>query len=274
MNCDVQSTGAIEGYFYDELAPGMRAEVRAHLRQCVECRQALEDLAVIRAALASRPDVSTPPGGDWSGFTARLDAAVRAAGERGQRADTYGRPARVLALPTRGRMVAYLAMAALLALVTLSVLVALRQRGRAETGPALADQVEGRPTGVDIEPTDRATPARVDPALVALSGQHFERSKLVVLGLATRDASTSDLDSWAYERDLAATLLDDNRLYRRAAEAGGMNTLAGVMQDLELVLLQTSMSQESDTASLEQLQRLIRRRDLLTKMNAVQAGGL
>ena len=45
------------------------------------------------------------------------------------------------------------------------------------------------------------------------------------------------------------------------------------MRDLELVLLQTSMSEQRDTASLEQLQRLIRRRDLIAKMEIVQAGG-
>ena len=43
------------------------------------------------------------------------------------------------------------------------------------------------------------------------------------------------------------------------------------MRDLELVLLQTSMSEQRDAASLEQLQRLIRRRDLITKMEVVHA---
>jgi hypothetical protein len=44
------------------------------------------------------------------------------------------------------------------------------------------------------------------------------------------------------------------------------------MRDLELVLLQTSMSEQPDTAALEQLQRLIRRRDLVTKMNVMSTG--
>ena len=109
-----------------------------------------------------------------------------------------------------------------------------------------------------------------DPALAALSGQHFERSKLVVLGLATKDARQAD---WEYERVLAGSLLNDTRLYRLAAEERGMQSLAGVMRDLELVLLQTSMSERRDAASLEHLQRLIRRRDLITKMEIVHAGG-
>ena len=47
-----------------------------------------------------------------------------------------------------------------------------------------------------------------------------------------------------------------------------MQPLAGVMGDLELVLLQASMADDPTEASLEQLQRLIQRRDLLTKMDA------
>ena len=76
MTCEVQSRGAIELYFYGELSLTERAGIQAHLLTCVECRQALRDLQMIRAALAARPDVSAPAGGDWSAFMARLDAAI------------------------------------------------------------------------------------------------------------------------------------------------------------------------------------------------------
>ena len=79
-----------------------------------------------------------------------------------------------------------------------------------------------------------------------LSEQHFERSKLVVLGLATKDPAQTRRSDWAYERELATSLLNDTRLYRLAAEDRGMTSLAGVMRDLELVLLQTSMADSDD----------------------------
>jgi hypothetical protein len=94
----------------------------------------------------------------------------------------------------------------------------------------------------------------------------------VLLGLATRNPQASNAGDWSYERELASTLLDDTRLYRMAAEERGMTSLADVMRDLELVLLQTSMTEEANPETLAQLQRLIRRRDLLTKMNAVYHG--
>ena len=76
MSCHLQAGGTIELYFYGELPLAERAEVQAHMGQCAECRAALDDLSVIRAALAVRPDVATPPGGDWSGFMARLNTRI------------------------------------------------------------------------------------------------------------------------------------------------------------------------------------------------------
>jgi hypothetical protein len=90
-----------------------------------------------------------------------------------------------------------------------------------------------------------------------------------VLGLATKDAGQDD---WEYEHELATVLLSDTRLYRIAAEQRGMQSIADAMGDLELVLLQTSMSAERDQRSLHQLQRLIQRRDLLAKMDVVYTG--
>jgi hypothetical protein len=261
MTCEMQAAGTIELYFYGELPLGERAAVQTHLKQCLDCRQALEDLSVIRAALASRPDVATPPGGDWSGFMTRLNAAIeRTPTDSPVEADGHSR--RVLRLPQRHRLAPYLAMAALLALVTMSVLFVFRQRDTTvPIGP-----------GGAAPAAEPAAAARAEPdPLVSLSDAHFERSKLVVLGLTTKDSANSASD-WSFERELASTLLSDTRLYRLAAEQRGMNRLAGVMRDLELVLLQTSMSEQPDTAALEQLQRLIRRRDLVTKMNVMSTG--
>jgi hypothetical protein len=110
-----------------------------------------------------------------------------------------------------------------------------------------------------------------DAAFAAVSEQHLARSKLVVLKLANGDRG----DDLAYERRLASSLLDDTRLYRLTAEQRGMSSLARVMEDLELVLLQTSMSESLDEDTVTQIQRLIRKRDLVTKMNAVaRMGGM
>jgi hypothetical protein len=261
--CHVQASAAIELYFYGELTGAQREAVELHLADCAECRHALEELSLIRTALASQPDVSSPPNG-WSGFMVRLQDAVEAETAH-QRIASLPRPG---AATSRGRLAGALAMAALVTLVTVTVLVVMRDRAQAPGG---------QPTNVAEAPAASPAAAEVpssDDALSQVSGQHFERSKLVVLGLATKDPADSASADWNYERSLAASLLDDTRIYRQAAEGRGMRSLAGVLKDLEIVLLQTSMSEEPDAEALAQLQRLIRRRDLISKMELANTTGL
>ena len=256
MTCELQASGDLELYFYDELSPEKRDEVSRHVSSCHDCRAALEELHAIRAALASRPDVSGPASGDWSRFMSRLDTAI--ASERSP-------SSRVVSLPSRPRRryLEYGAIAALLALVTLSVAVAFRAR-HAPVAPVAAGSAQ------------QAAPvtAKDNSAFAAMTEEHFERSKLVVLGLVAKDPERVVSADWAYERELASSLLDDTRLYRLAAEDRGLDALAGVMKDLELVLLQTSLTDDKDPSALPQIQRLIRRRDLIEKMDVVTTTGL
>jgi hypothetical protein len=260
-SCYRQSSGTVELYFYGELDAAARDDMAHHLSACAECRQVLEDLETIRAILAERPDIDAPPGRNWGPFMARLDEAVRS--QRISNID--GRHEAVL---TRGRSyVGYVAMAALIALVTMTVFFAWRTRERSVDGTYTSISSAGS-TAANSSATTAREPA-ADAAFTALTDQHFERSKLVVLGLATKDPADVEGADWEYERGLAGTLLTDTRLYRLAAEERGLTSLARVMQDLELVLLQASMSEKPDASTLEQLQRLIRRRDLVTKMGLV-----
>src|SRR4051812_13178681 len=120
--CPFVDTPDIELYFYDELDASARAGVGAHLPRCAACRQRLDDLDAIRAALAAEPLVDAPPAGDWSGFMRRLDAAVGSGPARVS-------PAVVLERGRGGWTARHLAViAATLALVTLGVFMAARAR--------------------------------------------------------------------------------------------------------------------------------------------------
>jgi hypothetical protein len=260
--CTIHDAGSVELYFYGELAPAERAVVAEHLRQCRLCRTALEELTVIRQALAARPDISAPPTGDWSLFMNRLDKAVRIEVPSAVVVSLDSHRPSVVRRPVLN----LLATAALLALVVASVFLASRAR-RQLMQPQNYDQ----PRVADATPTD------LEPAqsgLASVSAGHLERSKLVVLGLATRQPDDVTRSDWAYERELATSLLNDTRLYRMAAEQRGLTSLAGVMRDLELVLLQTSMADGSDAAALPRIQRLIRKRGLVEKMDVAGTTGL
>jgi hypothetical protein len=209
----------------------------------------------------------------------RLDAAIDVdARARRSRVDARAGRSRVVAFPAApaaapgaGRGPArYLAIAATLALATtgLTYLASRHQPAvpvttAARTAPAAADAA-----AAPIAPAPTAD-AAARAAFAQLSEQHFGRSKLVVLGVASKDAAHAREADWEYERQLASSLLTDTRLYRAAAEENGMATLASVLGDLELVLLQTSMAQPQGGDDLAQIQRLIRTRDLVTKMDVV-----
>jgi hypothetical protein len=268
IRCQRQSSSDIELYFYGELEASERSAVERHLRSCRDCRQALEELSTIRAALAARPRVDGPADADWTGFMQRLDRAVH----------LESRGPAVPAVRQGPQWTMYLAMAALLALVTSGVTYVARSTFRpaspvpGESQASVPSQTSLQPAAIEpFEPVGHAPSP--EAAFTALSEQHFERSKLVVLGLANKDPHHAREADWAFERGLASSLLSDTRLYRQAAEARGMKSIAGVMGDLELVLLQTSLADAPDAEALEQIQRLIHKRDLVTKMDVAATTG-
>jgi hypothetical protein len=255
--CPVADAGTIELHFYGELEPAEAARLAPHVRGCAVCRQHLEDLRAIREALAARPRVDAPPAGDWSGFMRRLDASVGA---------------KSTARPAGARNgAAWIAIAATLTLVTSGVYVTSRIRHQPAAG-AQARAASNDPAPVVPASYARASASTANRSLVEHSEEHFERSKLVVLGLATLDPRHARSGDWEHERELAGSLLPDTRLYRLAAEERGMTNLARVLGDLETVLLETSMSDHADAQALERVQRLIARRDLVVKMNVVGSG--
>ena len=260
--CELQSSGTIETYFYDELPAAERQQVARHIRTCGDCRAAIEQLEDIRRALATRPDIVAPPGNDWSAFMARLGAATAAVDRDADAAKGDHRHASAVRWSRSGLMAA----AALLALTTIGVTFAMR--ARPPIAPVVALPAPHLPD------TAGPTGTTGNQGFEAISEEHFERSKLVVLGLAAKDPARTTSADWVYERELAATLLSDTRMYRMAAEDRGLRSIADVMGDLELVLLQASFADVRDPASLAQIQRLIRRRDLVEKMDVVAVSGL
>ena len=260
--CELRDTADVELYFYGEFDLVDRARVEGHLRGCEACRLRLEDLQAIRRALASRPVVDAPPAGDWSGFMRRLDSAIARAGA------VHEPP---IAARERRNHKNLIAIAATLALVSIGVLMAMRFEPAAEISVAVKTPVTA-PVMDSTVVTSLVRSPQVDRALRESSAEHLERSKLVVLSLATRDPRGARAQDWQYERTLAGSLLGETRLYRQAALQGGASDVARVMRDLETVLLEASMSDRKDPAALGRVQRLIAKRDLVVKMQVIAAG--
>lgn len=270
--CALIDSADVEMYFYGELDPVDRVRVERHLGGCELCRHRLDDLHAIRRALATRPVVDAPPAGDWSGFMGRLDAAVARTAELSNlRTVALPNPTANLKTAESWNLRTLIGLAAMLALVTVGVLVAMRVRPADETRGAVTAPPSASVTAPAAE-AGTAKAGHTDRALREGSVEHLERSKLVVLGLATRDPHARARD-WQYERALAGTLLSDTRLYRQAAMQDGASDVERVMRDLETVLLEAAMSDTADRAALERVQRLIMKRDLVVKMQVMAAAG-
>jgi hypothetical protein len=225
-------------YFYGELSDVERRAVDEHLDSCDACASAIAELRVMRAVLSHRGNPSRTTA-EWDGFMARLLPKLDADGPENS-AQTEVRPVRMT-----GRAMALAA--ALLIAVGAGL---MWQRTALEPGRTVA--ADGRAS---------------DAALTAAAEQHFERAKLVVLGLAMKDPAQTTAADWEHERQLAASLLPETRLYRLSAADRGDTRLASLLGDLESVLLQASMTSDAEPSELERLQRAIRRRDLLVRMD-------
>ena len=164
-----------------------------------------------------------------------------------------------------------MALAATLALVVTGVFMAARFKA-ADPAQRITPVQSGVVTGPEVPASPQAAKAD-ERALREVSAEHLERSKLVVLGLATRDPHETTSADWQYERQLAGTLLSDTRLYRLTAQDRGVSDVARVMRYLETVLLETSMSDAADRDALERVQKLIAKRDLVLKMQVVATTG-
>jgi len=241
MTCVWKERNAAELRFYGELAPTDASAFDAHLAGCDVCRASLDELNVLTLALGAEA-TEAPAGGDWSDFMNRLD----------RRLDDE-------AVGWRARWPTVLRVAAMVMLVAGALLAERAWEHRDQPAPA------------GPVPPGAATPAATPAALAveSLAEQHLQRSKVVLLGLATKDPSHARPADWRQERELASAMVPDTSQYRLTAAQNGLGSLADVLGDLEVVLLQTSLSDAGDPGALSRIQRLIDRRDLLVKIEVI-----
>ena len=105
--------------------------------------------------------------------------------------------------------------------------------------------------------------------LLVAVGDHLERSQMVLAELSNAPEQTGKVDI-SDERQMAAELLDDNRLYRQTARTTGDAGVANVLDDLERVLIEIARSpSEVSSAQLAELQQQIESRGLLFKVRVL-----
>jgi hypothetical protein len=122
----------------------------------------------------------------------------------------------------------------------------------------------GAPQGDDSAQA-RAMSARVLDAYVA---EHLRATEGLLLTAVNSDSS----ELRAGNRDLAAALVDSNRLYALAAARSGNARLADFLRQLEPVLLElANQPADAPVQSLDGLRDYLRKTDLLFQVRATQA---
>jgi hypothetical protein len=121
--------------------------------------------------------------------------------------------------------------------------------------------------------TERADHVNADQAvrervLLIAVGDHLERSQMVLVELAHAE-SRGPLDISA-ERQLADDLVASNRLYRQTAQQMGQENVAGLLDELERVLVEVARG--PSTVSMQQLadiQQRIESQGILFKVKVI-----
>jgi anti-sigma factor RsiW len=173
-----------------------------------------------------------------------------------QRSENYPRDVwrRVqAALPRRYRWLSWprLSLAAAAAMLLMAAFIAGHWRGSAVAG---------------AEPIPEAARNRV---LLAAVGDHLERSERALIELLNAgDDGEVDLTG---QRERAAELAADGRLYRRAAGERGEKTIAALLEELERLLVEIANSPEKiSDEDWKGLRRRIEGRGLLLKIDIIE----
>ena len=126
-----------------------------------------------------------------------------------------------------------------------------QQREQQTASEQRADTAAARASADDAAVRERV--------LLIAVGDHLERSQMVLVELAHAE-TRGELDISA-ERQLADDLVASNRLYRQTAQQMGQENVAGLLNELEPVLVEVARG--PSTVSMQQLDDIQQRIEAL-----------
>jgi hypothetical protein len=204
--------------FYRE--GGDLGRIEAHVASCAACRQRFEALTMALREVDSAP-IPRRDESYGAEVWARLQPRLLEASHARRWRDS------ITAVMTWPRLAASGALAALLLAAFLA--------GRSSVPSA-------RPSAPAAEPAhaEAQSDAVRERMLLAAVGSHLDRSRVVLTEIAHRNGGgAADISP---ERATATDLVAANRLYRQAAVRNGDAAVAGVLEDLERVLVEIANS--------------------------------
>lgn len=124
--------------------------------------------------------------------------------------------------------------------------------------------VEQAPVGMDADATV------TERVLVVAVGDHLERSQMVLVELMNAEDGEDVMRAGGRER--AAELVAANRLYRHSATQFGDDTMSGVLDELERVLLEIANAPPDEAeVELAALRERVERRGILFRVRVLSS---
>jgi hypothetical protein len=234
--------------YHDGDAAG-REMIATHVRDCPECQA---ELARIDALLAALNTILVPEPGEDYGHRVWQQISPRLPQRRGHWWDfLFSEPKAVQWFAPRR----WVAAGAIAALVLAAFIAGRLTKPGNSIAPVAVDQTKVR-----------------ERILVMAVGEHLGRSEMVLVELANSGPQSAGQKqvNISGEQRRAEDLLEENRLYRQTALEQGDSGLAGVLDELERVLLDVAHSPQQVTpAQLEGIRQRIEARGILFKVRVV-----
>ncbi|HWC18517.1 MAG TPA: hypothetical protein VG498_15955 [Terriglobales bacterium] len=226
-------------YFYGD-AP----KIERHLAQCRDCAA---EFAQIRATLIAIDYPVPERAADyeaqlWSTLKPRLDVS-----------EAPKRPFWHAVLEPRKW-----AIAGALAALIIAAFLAGRYTPRHEQPVAIANR------------TPQPAKSGSDRVLMVAVGDHLDRTEMILVELANTPAEAKvDISA---ERDLAQSLVNENRLYRQTAQHDKDTEIANVLDQVERVLIDIAHHPDSVSGKeLQKLQQRIESQGVLFKVRVIES---
>ncbi|MFZ2237714.1 MAG: hypothetical protein WAV67_15260, partial [Dokdonella sp.] len=153
---------------------------------------------------------------------------------------------------------------ALAAVASLVIAVAIGYQAGRQSAPS--------PSPSPLPMTQTAIPAKSGAMATRVLDAYVADHLRATEGVLLTAANTDDQSTFADERDIAAALVESNRLYAVAATRAGDTRLADFLRQLEPILIElANRSPDSPIQSTDGLRDYLRRTDLLFQVRATQA---
>ena len=256
----------LNDYVERELSPAEHVRIASHLETCAECALVVDDFQqIVREASALGP--LSPPPHVWNRIQEQLarssDMSRQSSGVSRQSQSIVDSPELKAHSPEPKaqspepkaqspwpRFAWAMAAAAVIVMAFLTGRLTY-QREQQNTAQ--------QPAVVTTERTSTEDATVRERVLFIAVGDHLERSQMVLVELA--HAETRDELDISAERQLADDLVASNRLYRQTAQQMGQTNVAGLLDELERVLVEVARG--PSTVSMGQLSDIQQRIEAL-----------